>query len=98
MTPRRVEPQKTWGSRVSDQRQACGFTQAQLAEHPDVAVSQQTISKIELNLIQPRMPLQKKLVQALKTTHERLFPWSEFDASKAAGDALREPAQGAKAS
>lgn len=63
---------RTWGIRVSDRREALGFTQATVAKLSKLP--QQTISRVELERVAPRYETMAAIAKALATSVEDLFP------------------------
>ncbi len=62
-----------WGRRVRARREGLGLSQQELARR--CAVTQQTISKIEVGAVLPRDVLKLELAQQLEISPRTLFPW-----------------------
>lgn len=73
---RRREARRTWGQRVEGKRTALNWTQVQLGEIANLP--QQTISRVELDLVVPRYGTMAALARALGTTVEELFPVDSY--------------------
>lgn len=77
MTPsRKREIRKTWGQRVEERRADLRMSQVQVAELS--GLPQQTISRIELDLVVPRYGTMAALAKGLGTTIEALFPVDSY--------------------
>jgi transcriptional regulator with XRE-family HTH domain len=66
------EQRKSWGQRVSARREELRLSQAQL--QTICGLPQQTISRVELDLVVPRYGTMAALAKGLGTTIEALFP------------------------
>lgn len=65
------------GERVQQRREARGLSQAELAEK--CKTTQQTISRIEKGLVDPKRELKFKIARALVIHVSRLFGFTEQD-------------------
>lgn len=69
---RRREIRKSWGQRVSERREELRLSQAQVSVLS--GLPQQTISRVELDLVVPRYSTMAALAKGLGTKVEILFP------------------------
>ena len=69
---RRREIRKSWGQRVEERRTELRMSQAQVSVLS--GLPQQTISRVELDLVVPRYSTMAALAKGLGTTIETLFP------------------------
>lgn len=77
MTPsRKREIRRSWGQRVSDRREELRLSQAQV--HELSGLPQQTISRVELDLVVPRYSTMAALAKGLATTVPELFPVDSY--------------------
>lgn len=66
------EERRSWGQRVEERRSELRLSQAQL--QTICGLPQQTISRVELDLVVPRYSTMAALAKGLGTTIEQLFP------------------------
>lgn len=74
-----VVREESWGSRVTRRRRDLGLSQAELAELCNL--TQQTISKIERNMIVPRDRVKMLLAEVMVCSVDTLFPWPKRNGS-----------------